>query len=44
MKDSFGGTGEVIALLLCALNTIAVLAFLGKIWFGDQVAARFRRP
>jgi hypothetical protein len=43
MKDSFGGAGEVVALLLCALNTIFVLAYLGKIWFGDRIADRLRR-
>jgi hypothetical protein len=43
MKDNFSGAGEVIALLLCAINTIVVLAFLAKIWFGGWFAARMRR-
>lgn len=43
MKDSFSGTGETIALILCALNTIVVVAFLVKIWAGDWIAARTRR-
>jgi hypothetical protein len=43
MKDNFGGTGETIALVICALNTIVVLAFLVNIWFGDSIRARVRR-
>lgn len=42
MKDNFSGTGETIALVLCALNTIIVIAFLVKIWLGDWLAARGR--
>jgi hypothetical protein len=43
MHDTFNGTGEVIALIVCAINTIVVLAFLANIWFGDAIAARMRR-
>jgi hypothetical protein len=43
MKDNFSGSGEVIALVICALNTVIVLAFLVNIWFGDAIRARMRR-
>lgn len=43
MKDNFVGAGEVVAITLCVINTVIVVAFLVNIWLGGWLAARLRR-